>query len=335
VDQALFQADQLLTQTPSHAPRRIVLLTDGLTRQSLTPERLRGSLGISGALVHVGLLEDGAPRLERDDDHAWAHAVRSSGGLVWQASAPARPPIALPDREELERVYEEWARPLRIDRISAFSDNHRLADNLSLESLAEGEGNSQLYVDATSTRTLSLSGELWAKTVRVVAEASEARQRQWAALVFGSETLHELNESEMMTLALKGHAVSPVTSYLAIEPGVRPSTEGLKDEERFGTGFGMGAASVRSGNTVVSGRAPYLDRQGFLEQRLQTELARCGGTPGSVWLDIETTLDEIVNVTSDTNGSAPPVVSCMVEAAWALHLPPAFEEAWETFRVEL
>ena len=32
----------------------------------------------------------------------------------------------------------------------------------------------------------------------------------------------------MMVLARHGRAVSPVTSYLAIEPGVRPSTEGIE-----------------------------------------------------------------------------------------------------------
>lgn len=39
----------------------------------------------------------------------------------------------------------------------------------------------------------------------------------------------------MLALAFLGRAVSPVTSYLAIEPGVRPSTAGVP-----GRGEGVG-----------------------------------------------------------------------------------------------
>jgi hypothetical protein len=312
-----------------------VLLTDGLTRQGLTPERLRGALGRSGALVHVGLLESGAPQLVRDDQHAWAEAIRPTGGLVWQATAPVRPPIAPPDREALELTYEEWVRPLRIDRIAAFSDNHRLADATDFDSLVEGEGKAELFVDASATRTLTFSGELWSKTVRIEAEASESRRRQWAALVFGSDALHQLSEPEMMTLALEGHAVSPVTSFLAIEPGVRPSTEGLTEQERWGQGHSARAPSIRYGATVISGRAPPLDREAFLTERLGAELRRCGGTAGSVSLDIETTLDEIVDVQAESSDGDASVASCMAEASWALLLPPSFEEAWESFRLYL
>ncbi len=46
----------------------------------------------------------------------------------------------------------------------------------------------------------------------------------------------------MMVLARHGRAVSPVTSYLAIEPGVRPSTEGLNEGE-LGS-IGMAAAAT-------------------------------------------------------------------------------------------
>ena len=50
----------------------------------------------------------------------------------------------------------------------------------------------------------------------------------------------------MMRAAAAGGAVSPVTSYLSIEPGTRPSTEGFGEE--FGTG-GPGLAGFgRSGN---------------------------------------------------------------------------------------
>jgi hypothetical protein len=41
----------------------------------------------------------------------------------------------------------------------------------------------------------------------------------------------------MMVLARHGAAVWPVTSYLAIEPGVRPSTEAALDPARVKPGW--------------------------------------------------------------------------------------------------
>jgi len=84
----------------------------------------------------------------------------------------------------------------------------------------------------------------------------------------------ELSEDEMMTLAMGGGAVSPVTSYLAIEPGVRPSTEGL-EWGRMG-GSGARAPSIRMGATSVSGRRPMIDKEAHLQDELRRALRSCG-----------------------------------------------------------
>jgi hypothetical protein len=128
--------------------------------------------------------------------------------------------------------------------------------------------------------------------------------------------------------------VSPVTSYLAIEPGVRPSTEGLT-EQQSRTGFGAGR--VRLGGGKVSGRGPHLDLQAFLEARLRPELQRCGGRLGEAYVDLETTRDEIVTVALSGNMDPldPAIATCFTESAWALLLPAAFDKDFESFRVEL
>ena len=61
-----------------------------------------------------------------------------------------------------------------------------------------------------------------------------------------------------MVLARRGRAVSPVTSYLAIEPGVRPSTEGLEERRaRVCPDVIAGAAGVRGpGGTAGTSGAP-------------------------------------------------------------------------------
>lgn len=195
-------------------------------------------------------------------------------------------------------------------------------------------GLAELYVDARGTQSLNVSGELWATPLRATARPDASRQELWSALVFGSEAMFELNEQEQMTLALKGRAVSPVTSYLAIEPGVRPSTEGLTEQE---SGRTVRAPRVRMGGTRTSSRAPHLDLQDFLTTRLRPELERCGGAAGDAYVDIETTRDEIVHVelTSNAGPLDPQLSACFTESTWALLLPSAFHEDFASFRVEL
>ena len=332
LDRALFEADQLLLLAPSGVPRRIVVLSDGAGRQGLTPERLRGAVGRSGALVHLGLLSSGVADLSRDDEHPWAIAPRATGGVLWRASAPASASLGAEQRRDLTSTYEEWARPLSIDRISGFSDNEALT-NAGPSQLREGAGAADLQILGATAKNVSFSGELWSQAIRADAQADETQQRLWAALVFGSPTLWDLSEPEMMTLALKGGAVSPVTSYLAIEPGVRPSTEGLDDSERT---HNVRAPKVRMGaGCTLGGRAQAIDLQDYLERALRPELVRCGGAGSSARLELETTFDEIVAVTASVEPSDPMVEGCLSESTWALLLPKAFYEEWASFVVEL
>jgi hypothetical protein len=263
--------------------------------------------------------------------------VRTTGGLVWNASAPDPSTLDTEAEAELRAVYEEWVRPLRIDHVSAFSDDSSLGERIA-ETLAEGEGSQELYLNTELARSLSVNGELWSTPIKVLGRRDATEDAHWAALVFGSELLNELSEPEQMTLALKGHAVSPVTSFLAIEPGVRPSTDGL-EETAFGVGgVGLGGIGVSGGGRdYVIGHGPRLDREGYLRDRLRRELTRCGGSPGSAYAEVETTLDEIVRVeVGGTRGvlfSA--VADCLSEGAWALLLPSGFDEEDAQFRVEL
>jgi hypothetical protein len=240
VDLALAEADKLLSAAPRGAARRIVLLTDGLTRAELTPERLRAALSRSGAVTHAGLLESGSPQLTRFDDHPWARGLRPNGGLVWNASASVES-----DARELRQVFEEWARPVRLDNLVVYSPELSLQTNLEAlpKTLDEGQGLENLGLEHAAAPWLALEGELWTTPVRASLGADAKQEKLWSALVFGSGVLGALSEPEMMTLARRGKAVSPVTSHLAIEPGVRPSTEGL-DHGGGGFGEGIGLGSV-------------------------------------------------------------------------------------------
>jgi hypothetical protein len=135
----------------------------------------------------------------------------------------------------------------------------------------------------------------------------------------------------MMTVAVLGGAVSPVTSYVAAEPGTRPSTIGLPDLGRFGTiGHGSGGGVGYGSGGGALGRRPDL---GAL-----IDTAACERTvkPADGWrvtLEVETTKDEIVDVIP---GASDAMTACLVEAAWNVRLDPAtFQDSRERFHVVL
>jgi hypothetical protein len=328
IDRALWEADQSLAKQAASRPRRIVLVTDGRGRQGLTAERMRAATSTSGAAVHVGILENGAPHLVRNDDHPWARGLEPNHGLVWHAAHDGEP------SDEARRVYEEWARPVRLHGFRLSSPDLEFAETLLEQptELDEGEGVETLLVATSVVRWIQAEGELWTRPVRANLKRDPSRDKLWSALVFGSNVMHDLSEPEMMTLALRGGAVSPVTSYLAIEPGVRPSTEGI-DWEGTGQGFGAGSGAL-GGSTSVSGAVPALDREAFLRDAIAKDWRRCGGRPGTVTASFETTVAEIVHIESiDVKGGDALLERCLREAVWDLVLPVSFSEEWESWSI--
>ena len=334
VEEALLEAEKILASAPTGKPRRILVTTDALVRSSLKPERIRAALGSSGAVVHLGVLNADTPSLSRDDDHLWASALRSTGGLVWRAGASDD----RDDKKKMRQVYEEWARPLRFDHVRLYSPDLELgAITERPEILDEGQGFEQLLFTKRDVAWVRVEGELWSKPVQRVIHADAAAGKRWAALVFGSSLLDQLSEPEMMKLALHGGAVSPVTSYLAIEPGVRPSTEGLDWGSGTGSGFGSGAPQIRMGATGATGRATPIDRDKWLRDNLGKSFVACGGKPDTASVSLETTFAEVVDVTRvDLGGLKDPLLErCVREAVWDLMLPVQFDAEWTTWSVAL
>jgi hypothetical protein len=168
--------------------------------------------------------------------------------------------------------------------------------------------------------------------------ATDDEARRWAAMVFGSDVLHELTDEEMMLLAKRGGAVSPVTSYLAIEPGVRPSTEGLADMEASGIGLGaIGTIGHGSGYGTAGGRVDTFDPMRWLEQAVSAAWAACGAPAGMAKVEVETTLDEVVDVPVLTSPAplSPSVNACLREAVWTLELPSGFRQERASYELTL
>jgi hypothetical protein len=327
VDAALAQADAILqAESPSTAPRRILVVSDLRTRMTLRPADLR--LG-SGAIVHVGVVDTGQPLLDTNDEGAWSDRIERTGGVVWHATATADPAAA----DEMRRVYEEWARPMRLRHVQIFAPgaiDGPFVDAAS-DDLQEGEAIERLAIDRQTIPWVKLEGRLWGKRVEHRLSPTAAEARLWAALVFGSGLLDELTEPEMMVLARRGRAVSPVTSYLAIEPGVRPSTEGLEERRALVPEVIAGSANVRGAPDP-----PRLDRQKFLEEELGRAWRECKGERRVSTVVLETTVAEVVDVPAvSVTGTDVALSRCLEEAAWNLDLPVDFTEPWARWTVNL
>jgi vault protein inter-alpha-trypsin-like protein/VWA domain-containing protein len=307
-------------------PHRVVLLTDTLLRGSLSEKDALASLSAldAAAVVHVVVPETGATETElvRDDNEVLSPlALRHHGIYANLGVAP---------KTDLAPTVLELVRPTKIDNLTSSAANVGLPSKL-----VEGEGE-HLAFEATrgeAPTRVHVSGDLWADPVRMDVNVSPSFSTATAAFVFGDESYNSLDNAEMMTVAKLGRVVSPVTSYLAIEPGVRPSKIGIED--RGGSGNWGAIGSGRYG-TIGVGSGTSSRTPPDLAAKIYTKRCEKKFKPAADWhveLEIETTRDEIVDVQLKTPAS--PFADCLVEAAWAVRLDARFDQERETFSIQL
>jgi hypothetical protein len=329
VSRALMAAESMLAKVGKNRPKRILLLTDSRTRSSLDEDQIRASLGTTDAIVHLGQVTQGLDaELAVAEVHACDNAIRSTGGLAWHLSSPS-----IVDAE-LRKTVLEWARPTRLRNVSIGAPHAPLFNGgFDDGELVEGEGFSQVWLQSKALPYVKIEGELWAKRVRRVLRPDKRTSDRWSALAFGADVAHELDDEQMMVLAKRGKAVSPVTSYLAIEPGVRPSTEGL-EHGGSGEGIGLGSIGTIGHGSGVGRRVSAFDATAFLGHALSSAWKACGAK-GKTSLTIETTFEEIVDVrdvSPDTSGDDAHR-GCLRKAAWQLMLPNDFNRQLASFHV--
>lgn len=315
-------------------PLRVVMLTDSLLRPSWDNAPALAALrGVpAGAIVHVVDTDArggrGEPSLERDDTHTLAPLALGHHGILATLAAPEGAAKALVP------LVLGLVRPVQIDHfeVKGFDLAKGEYEAQRLPSvLREGDGVRLVVAAAGAPEAIELRGMIWGDRFRRVVRADAAFSRAAAGWVFSEDDHDALSEAEMMKVAMMGKAVSPVTSYLAIEPGVRPSTIGL---ERHGVGHGRGSASPR----VMMGSASRPRKTPDPRALLTAAVARCVAAhkPPAGWrvrIQLDTTYDEVVDVTAP--GAAQPITPCLVEAVWALRLTPDYDRAREAFAFDV
>ncbi|CAN5864855.1 hypothetical protein BH11MYX3_BH11MYX3_02390 [soil metagenome] len=308
-------------------PRRVVLTTDELVRESLTNQiALAAFTTLSPeTVVHVivpAIDNDDRPSLTRNDEATFAQLATKHHGIY--ASLGGFPVKTVKD---LAPTVLELVRPTRIENaaVTGFEIENSL--------LHEGEG-VRLMIDTEAQPApfrVTLTGRLWSDPVKRELTANEPFSVATAAFVFGEDQHESLSEEEQMTVAMYGRAVSPVTSYVAAEPGTRPSPIGLT--HGFGS-FGSGRyGSIGHGSGMGMGKVRSTPDWESIIGISSCMASQKPSAPWAVSMTVETTRREIVDVSADTPGG---MARCLVEAAWKAKLDPdRFDQDHDGFTFEL
>ncbi|MCB9706918.1 MAG: proprotein convertase P-domain-containing protein [Myxococcales bacterium] len=319
IDEGLRLAGELLRDRPG--PRRIVVLSDARLRSSFRAEVgvAAAKVAPAGTITHVVIPEEGREvALVRDDAHALASLPASRGGVLYHLEVPGETTT-----KALSAGILGLVRPIALENLTI----EGAAAGVEVPgTLREGDGFRAMVKAASAPRQIVIRGMLWGEVVRREVRATRAFSEATAAFVFSEDEHHRLSEAEMMRVALFGRAVSPVTSYLATEPGVRPSLIGLELVGVGRGGGGSGEGLIGLGNTGLLGRghAPTL------EALVAPGVAACKAKtrPRAGWtleLAVETTSVEIVDVIP-AHPLADPLDACVVEAVWDTVLTWNFTE---------
>ena len=319
LEDALAETGKILSNVSG--ARRVVLMTDGLLRSRFTNElaiaALRGARPdrVDADLVlHIirrgsdDISSAEAPSEERDDQDALAPIAAAFGGMLGRVAH-------MGDAKALAAVALPYARPVRIDAFEVEAGGLPLT---SEGTLAEGTTLRGAGIAAAPADLVYLRGMIWGRPWQLIVKPSAAYTTRAAVLAFGDGSYSGLLPDEQRAAAMLG-AVSPVTSYLAIEPGVRPSQEGITT--RLGRGcaglgfLGEGAGGANTG--AFWGSDP---NRAALDAAAQDAAASCRraqpATPVS--LAIETVADEVLDI-QPAAGSA--FARCVVERLWDVRLP--------------
>lgn len=318
----------LAAEALSHeaGPTRVVLMTDELLRENLSPEVVSKALASlpSDCVVHV--VSRTAP-VESDlgqvrDDGAPLSAVASArGGVFFRVSGR----VGLGQADA--RTLLSLVRPTQIDSFEVLADGFEEGRIEVDDALPEGASVRKMALAAQPPARVTLVGRIWAREFRRTVTLDPMLAMRLPGLAVGNEAVRsELSLSELKQVALSAGAVSPVTSYLSTELDAAPSTVGLALE-----GHGVGMSSLCCcgcsgwGSTSCSFPGPNTgDHLARLRELMAPGVTACKSTGdlSRAVISVETTGDEVVAV--EVSGLSTAERECLTEAAWALRLPASF-----------
>lgn len=298
---------------------RLVAFTDDRLRTRFDVARAARSITAAprGAVLHLVRFGSGSGPFEwaRDDDHRLVPIARTRGGVV----------AAMTGNDSGARdAMLGLVRPLSIDHLTAQVPG-TAPDALGLPaSLGGGDGFRGTVMTSAAPAGARVTGMIWGRTWTMPLVPDPDISRALPALVFGHEASGDLDDAVAAALAHRAGVVSPFTSFLARDPSAPPTS--YEPLSLYGISGGCGCHgphSVGVGHlgTIGAGsgtRVEPPDRVAHLRALLATDVRHCLPDPRGVTLHLETTTDEIVDVTVHGAGAA---TTCLEDAAWNLRLP--------------
>ena len=319
-------------------PVRVIAFSDDLVRGALDGRAMAAALGRlpAGSIAHLVELEAAAGAdpfsWQRTDSHPFAAAVMATGGMLVSMSGG--------DPATARAAMRGLVRPLVVDGFRIDGAPGDLAADLDDDgALPAGRGLrlTALLPAGAPRDPLVARGRIWGRELALPIAADRSLDAALPALLVGAPSL-DLDDAELADAARRGGAVSRVTSIL-VELDDRPTAH---DEMLGSSGCGCDAGATLGGRGTGVGsigtvrRGPAArppDRDALLAGALAVPLRACAALHGDapLTLTVETTLDEVVDVS--VAGVQGALAACAAEAAWALALPAAFDQAHATFRV--
>lgn len=310
-DLALAEAESLLDGVVG--PKRVLLLTDGHLRPSLTEQRLQASFRRKQGLLLVGLARrSNDPRA--DQQQALERlATGTSGTHSCAAKSCTEGELLHPQRVENLR----FARPV-LDEVSM--------SRYQLEDVPRGSAAShELIQEAESTqeRSSSLGYNLWGQRFWVNAEPDPLLSRYEAARLS-----HEGCVPESAWTPFRG-AINANWSFSLSIPG---RVTAQPDQGAFIRNFSCGATCSDCGGTypgtsVMLRSAAPLDRslgQRLLGDAWKAVVAKCGARTASIRVYFDG--DELEDLDAlKADGASLRTKQCLLDDAWEMSVPVGLE----------
>jgi len=317
VDLALQAIAEFITKNNlSPDKTRVFILSDAKIAQRVSASAVEAKIQALPAVTHLVEVTNGSCALDRNTELPWNHAVETTGGTSWNA-------VATTADEACSTVFEELARPKRFF-INAVTLEGTSAEIEHPGTLDEGSQFVFEQLVSGSAKRLSFDAKLWGRPVTMSFATNRELSQVHGAMATANEQF-DFTDPELQTLANHSHAVTRLTSYLAIEPGVRPSSEGISwGSGGMGSGIGLGTIGHGGGLGLTAAPDPF-NHQTYLEEMVDRARVDCGVSYLRANVTIETTEAEIADIIRANVLDAPPSASgCLEEKIWSIKLPSKF-----------